>query len=267
MSNIRSVNLNDATGNPISSTSGALAVQDPQVYTQIVNQGFHQDSAVTTTLTAQAVAGSTTLSFTSAVGFAVGSFIEIDNTATGDSESHHPIITAIVGTVITLDSPLDRTYEIGDIVTLAIHNLNVVASIGAAESFYIAPHTGDKWHLTRILIEMTMDTAGDNALFGDLPSLTNGIALRKYDGTTGLFNTFTVWKNNGDIATDVYDVSYIARSDNAGSFGINIRGTFTRSGGIVELDGTAGDYIEVLVQDDLSGLISFKAKCQGHFVI
>ncbi len=43
------------------------------------------------------------------------------------------------------------------------------------------------------------------------------------------------------------------------------RWTFKEAGVIVRLDGAAGDYLEFLVQDDISAKIDlFESKLQGH---
>ncbi len=62
----------------------------------------------------------------------------------------------------------------------------------------------------------------------------------------------------------MYDVTYAARSGGGGAYGTNARGTFKNAGAVIYLDGDLGDYAEILIQDDLSGLTSFRIKAQGH---
>lgn len=252
----------DGYGNPIKSLDGAVNIHDADIHTRIVNDRFRQHTTPSTTLAVDAAAQATSITVTSAVGFAVGDFLHIQN---GTIETTHPQITAIVGAVFTLDRPLDNPYSIGDTVQKTLQTMNVVGTLASPQSFKVQPYSTDVWHLTRILIEMTHGTAGDNGLFGDLPALTNGVLLRRYDGTSGLYNTFTNWKTNSDIVTDMYDVTYSSRSGGGGSYGTNARGTFTNAGAVVRLDAAAGDFLEILVQDNLSALASFRVKAQGHY--
>jgi hypothetical protein len=253
----------DGFGNPIGSLHGALDIHDADVHREIINKQLKQDTATTTTFSVAASAGDTQINLTSAAGFAVNDYLHISN-ATGEENVLHKI-TALAGTVATLDMPIDRDYAIGDSITKSLVNMAVTGSLASPLSFKVEPRSGDVWHLYRILIEMTHTTAGDNGLFGNLPELTNGCVLRRYDGTTGTYNTYTNWKANGDLVTDMYDVVYAARSGGGGAYGTNGRGTFKNTGSIVYLDGTAGDYAELLIQDDLSSLTSFRIKAQGHF--
>ena len=210
MTQIRNINLHDGSGNPIGSLSGALNIHDADVHTKIVNSQFSQTTATTTTFAAIATAGSTSITLTSATGFAIGSYLDIYN-ATQEELTKIQIIN-LVGSVVTLDRPLDFTYAIGDNIDKSLVNMNVIGTLASPQAFHVQPFGSDVWHLKRILIEMTHSSAGDNGLFGNITALTNGVVLRRYDGTTGVTSTFTNWKTNGDIVTDVYDVTYAARS-------------------------------------------------------
>jgi len=255
------ISLHDGLGNPINSYRGAVNTHDADVHREIINQQFHQHTATVTTFAVAASAGDTQIELADATGFATGNYLHL---ADGGVEHPHPKIT-LSGTTATLDRPLDYSFAIGDPIVKALVNMNVIGSLASPQSFKIEPLSTEVMHITRILIEMTHGTAGDNGLFGDLTTLTNGVVLRRYDGTTGTTGIFTVWKNNSDIVTDMYDVTYSARSGGGGAYGTNARGTFKEAGAIVYLDGSKGDYLEVLIQDDLSGLGSFRIKAQGHY--
>lgn len=261
MSLVRNVNLHDGLGNPIGSLSGALNIHNADVHRYIINSHFEQHTATTTTFAVAATAGDTSITLTSAAGFAIGDYVHLEN---GSFEPVHPKITNLVGTVATLDRPIDYSYAIGDNIIKTLINMNVAGTLASPQSFKLQPPTDQVWHIARILIEMTHATAGDNGLFGNLAALANGVVLRRHDGTTGQNNTFTIWKTNSDMVTDMYDVVYAARSGGGGAYGTNGRGTFTNAGAIVYLDGAAGDYVEILIQDNISTLASYKIKGQGH---
>ena len=261
MSQLRTSYTYDAAGNPIGSFMGSINTHDAHVHREIINHQFEQRSTtVTTTFAVASSPQDTAITVVSSTGFTVGDYIHITDTF---NERTNPFIISIVGNVITFNKPLDYGYAIGSIVEKTVINMNVDGST-TRQSFIVEPPTGETWHLMRILIEMTHTTAGDNGLFGNLAKLTNGVLLRRYDGTTGIYNTFTTWQTNSDIVTDMYDVVYTARSGGGGAYGTNGRGTFERAGAIVFLDATAGDFLEIYVQDDLTGLDSFTIKAQGH---
>lgn len=263
MTQLRNVNVHDSLGNSVGSLNNALDVHVKDVHYTLINAQISQDTATTTTFSIAATAGDTSINLTSATGFAIGNYLHVFN-ATGE-EPVKLLITNLVGTVATIDRPLDNSYAIGDTITRTIINMAVAGTLAAPEAFNVKPGAGNIWHITRILIEMTHATAGDNGLFGDLGPLSNGVVLRRYDGATGTYGTYTIWRSNNDIVTDMYDVVFAARSGGGGSFGTNCRGTFASTGAVVRLDGTAGDFLEVLVQDSLIGLDSFRIKAQGHF--
>lgn len=259
MSLIRSVYLHDGEGNPISSLNGALDIHDSHVHTAPVNQYLHRHKIVTTTLSTAIVSGDYVINVVSSVGMNIGDKIQIAN---GAEESTFPEITLIVGNALTLDRPIDFAFSIGDTVDVVEIDMNEIATQASPYSYKVAPSVGVVWHLQRILLSMTHSTAGDLGLFGNQTRLTNGVVLRA--NISGQNYTFTTWHKNADIKDDMYDVEFDVRSGGGGTYGTTGRGSFNKIGVTVRLDGTAGDYLEVLTQDDLSGLLTFRIKAQGH---
>jgi len=257
------VALHDALGNPINSLDSAIDVHLADVHDRGFNRRFRRLPGTSTTFAANAAAGATAITVASAAGFAIGNHLEISS-ATAE-EIVLPVITNIAGAVITLNQPLDNAYLIGDSVALATVDMSVLGTLGAPVSYVVAPNAGDIWHLVRINIEMTHTSAGDNGLFGNLAALTNGVILRVFNGGTGLYSTVTNWRSNSDMVTDFYNVTYAARSGGGGAFGTNGQFSILNSGSIIVLDGDNGDFMEVLIQDDLTGLSTYVIKAQGHF--
>jgi len=261
MSHLRKTSLIGTNNEDIESFRGALNTHDSDVHHSFVNNYFHQHTTATT-FAVNAPAGSTQITLTSAVGFAVGDFLHIQD---GGYEIVHPRINVLVGNVATLDRPLDNAYVIGDGIQKAILNMAAVGSLAAPQSFKLIPNTGEIWHIETITLDMIHSTAGDNGLFGNLAPLLNGVCLRFYSGATGKFITITNWHSNSGISLDMGGINYIARSGGGGSYGTNAIGNFKfQTGSVVYINGTAGDYIEFLIQDNLTGLTSFRAKAQGH---
>ena len=115
--------------------------------------------------------------------------------------------------------------------------------------------------VTRIMIYIQDATVMDDAKFGGLTSLLNGVVLRKNDGViTNIWNI----KNNGSFGLHAYDTAYTDKAP-AGSYGFRARNTYAgqdKHGTTIRL--APGEKLEVLVQDNLVGLQFFYMMAQGH---
>lgn len=168
---------------------------------------------------------------------------------------------------ITLDSPLDYAYTTAGGCSLRNSNLNVNGSVTPV-IFSVSPKNlaaGTKWDITRMLFQIVDDTIMDDAKFGGITALTNGIVVRKKDGTYK--NIFNI-KANSDFALHAFDIAY---SDKAptGSYGFRVRRSFNgfdKNGVVIRLSADTEDELQVIVQDDLTGLTKFEVVAQGHIV-
>lgn len=265
------VSIKDGNGNPLSSyynettDTYVLNVHDADVHNRPVNQYFHQHTGITTTLTTATLADGSTyiIDVASTVGFVVADHVQID------ADNHQGIkyqILALTATTMTLDSYVDSVFPIGAIVAAVEIEMNVLGTIATPEEFIIRPNPGQIIHITRILITMTHGTAGDLGLFGNLAPLTNGVLLRA--NVNDQYGTFTNWKTNENMKSDMYDVDFNTRSGGGGTYGTSGRGSFSRIGVALRLDGkngaVDGDFLELYIRDDLTGLLTFEIKAQGH---
>ena len=64
---------------------------------------------------------------------------------------------------------------------------------------------------------------------------------------------------------DQFDVLYLPKVG-ASNYGVWARWSWWKSGVALKIDGTAGEKLEMLVQDNLTNLVSFHAKASGHVV-
>lgn len=269
MSHLRKTDIRDGEGNPLSSYyHGAtgeyvLNVHNADVHGIPINQPFHQHTGTATTLTVAVNpdGSDSTITVASAVGFAVGDKIQI-----GGDDNHTGIkyeILLIVGTVFTLDSRIDFGWPIGAEVEKVLTNMNLVGTLATPQEFIVKPNATQVVHITRIIIEMTDATNGDLGDFGGIAGLlTNGVLIRA--NVNGQYGTFANWKSNGEIKGDMYDFDFDFRAGGGGVYGFTGRGSFSRIGVAVRLDGAVGDFMEIYVQDDLSPLLTFTIKAQGH---
>ncbi len=251
-----------SSGEVISSLQNAINVHNADVHRAIFNDFVHRHTGTNTTLSAQATAGDISLSVNSTTGFAIGDYIHL-GPLTGSLEPVHLRVTAIVaGTTLTLDRPLDHTWAASTLVTQTVVNLaSTAGTLASPISYKYWAYPGRVEHVKRFIISMTHTSAGTDDNFGNLSALTNGVVLRVQ--SDGVVSTYTNWKRNSDLILDMFDIVY---TDKAGpsSFGLRGNGEFNPIGSIAYLDGNQGDYVELLVQDNLTALTSFRVKVQGH---
>lgn len=259
-----SVKLFDGFGNPIKSFNGAVDVHDADVHSVPVNEHFHLHTGVSTTLAQPASAGDTSITVDSVIDFVAGNDIQIQD---GVIETTFPKIKSIVGNVFNLDRPLDNDFAVGDIVDQVTINMNVIGTLASPVSFKVIPDANQAWHITTITLSLTHTGASDPSKFGDIvDGLANGVILRAYNASTGKYRTFTNWKTNDGIGLDFGKVDYIPKvggGDNATFATANIKFI---SGAVPTINGVDGDYLEILIQDNLSSLLTVYAKVQGHIV-
>lgn len=238
-------------------SKGAMNIHVKHVHTRPISSFFHRHVGAVETLTVASAKNANQITVSNAAAWAVDDRLDITNG--GDSEPTEPEIIAIAANLITLDRPLNNAWPIGSNVQKIDENMNVVAP----QSFRVTVPIDESWHVETIILNMVMSTDGDDTKFGDLDRLTNGVVIRSYDGVTDSYYTFTNWKDNSEIAFNM-ETQYNPKTG-GGKFGFNGIGQILgRTGAVPELRGQEGDYLELLVQDDLSGLFNFRVKLLGH---
>ena len=259
--------MNDGFGKPLSSYYNSatdtyqLNVHDADVHNQPVNQYFHQHTGLTTTLTTPTLADGTTyiIDVLDTTGFLVTDYVQVDG---NNHEGIKYQILALTATTMTLDSYVDIEFDVGAVVSQVEIEMNSIGTLTSPQEYVIRPNTNQIIHITRIIMTMTHSSAGDLGLFGNLSPLTNGVLIRA--NVSGQYGTFTNWKTNENIKSDMYDVEFDTRSGGGGTFGTSGRGSFWKIGVVLRLDGSKGDFLELYNRDDLTGLLSFEIKAQGH---
>jgi len=217
-----------------------------------------------TTLSSQANPEDKTLTLTDTTGFVDGTHVGVFSAENPDVFYLGTQLGAPVGNVITVDTPIDQTLQINSAIATTTINMAVDGSV-TTQHFQIGPvgvGSTQIVDITRILGHILDSSAMDDGKFGGIPALTNGIVLRKNDGV--IFNYWNV-KTNADLALICFNFNY---SDKApgGQYGCNFRNTFagqSTHGVVIELLPT--EYLEILIQDDLTNLDEFKMMAQGHF--
>lgn len=235
-----------------------IAIQDQ--HTLIVSNYLDIDLG-TTTLTAGLSIDDIVVNVAGGHGVVAGNLLDIVE----NGRFYQGIVVSVLVDALTMDTPLDFAFTTSAIVRIGNHNLAVDGSVTTVVS-KTKPPAGVKWDITRVMVHIEDDTAMDSGRFGGIAALTNGVVLRMKDGTYQ--NIYNV-KTNGELSQRSYDLRYDEKAP-AGVFGLTSRTTFagpSKHGVTIRLDGDTGDEIQLLIQDDLTGLDDFHIIAQGHVVL
>jgi len=225
-----------------------------------VNDYVHRHGAATTLAVAVST-GDTSVDVLDASGFSVGQFVHF-GAEIGHTEPIHSQITAIAVNNITLDRPIDNNFQIGDEIEEVIVDMSTdIGTLVAPISYKYYPRKDTVEHITILILSMVHAGAGDNSKFGDLVALSNGVVVRGL--INGVIRTFSNWKTNDDVILDMYDLVYDAKSG-GGKFGTRARTLLEELDVKIRLNYAKGDYLEVLIQDDIQALTSCRMRVQGH---
>lgn len=241
--------------------NGAIPVniQDQTTPPILVYMNQVQGTAV---LTANFTINSYNITINDSTGITVGDYVgvfskEYNMFYTGN-------VLAVNGLIVTMDTPSDFNFTIGDIFQCGIKEMNVDGSITPQIfSLRADPNLDITVDVTRIIIHITDNVVMDDEKFGGLTKLNRGIVLRRKDGTyQNLFNV----KTNGEFGELAFDKTYDFKAP-AGFYGFTSRLTFAGSNkmGVAIRLGQDED-LQLIIQDDLTDLNTFRIMVEGHVV-
>ena len=251
--------------------NGGIDVNIQDQTTRPLQLFFTKAIGAPTTLSANVVIESRTISLTDATNFNIGNYVGIFSGASGERRFYFGEVLAKAGNDITLDSPIDFAFIAGDNVISTIRELGDVDGSVTPQVFSIGPFGegggagGFEIDLTRILIKMITDNAPSFPSFGDIAGgLDIGLVLRR--NNSEIDNIFNI-KTNGELTNLCYDLTFYSSLNPSGVNGIGARMTFggqSKHGVVIRL--AAGESLELVIQDDLTDLLSFRVVAQGHIV-
>lgn len=217
-------------------------------------------------LVTTAVKGSYTFTVSSGHGIVQGNYVTISNTDL--KRIYICKALAVVGDVITTDTPLNDNYVILNTTVRRFSiDMNVDGSITPV-IFGITPTVDIAIDVTRVILAIISTNKASYNSFGDIAGgLTRGVVLRvvKADGT--IVNYFNV-KDHADLSNLSYDLQYYEESNPQGVNGIASRITYSgqeKHGVVIRL--RQGDSLQLLIQDNLTTLVRFHASASGHVTI
>jgi len=227
--------------------------------TDIIDLYFHQELN-TSTLSAPSVVDARTFDLTAGHGAVVGNFLEISEDV---HVSQFEILNVVTNT-ITVDCPIDHAFTTSAAVRVSNINMAVDGSVTPVV-FQIDPIPTQEWDIVRVILVINDGTAMDFTTFGGIPALTNGCCIRyKNSVRENIFN----WKSNGDFINRSFDYAILQNTgQNQRSFVSRCTFAGTSKRGVAaRLEGSKGDELQVIIQDDLTDLTSVRIIAQGHEV-
>lgn len=136
----------------------------------------------------------------------------------------------------------------------------------ASAIFSIQPSAGVSYRITRLMISIG-DGNGFNASgYGAGNALTTGIQVRVQNdsGTLVDLTDGILVKSNAGWGEHCYDIAHNEFGQGAANEIVNVRWTFAKSGQQLRLVGSNNERLEVVLKDDLTGLIHHHFKVNGY---
>lgn len=239
----------------LNQTNGALDVllQDPENVS--VNYYFYQLKG-TTKPTQSYTTGSSVINVVSPTGAIQYNVINIKT----PTKFYQGLIKTISGNNITINPKLNFDITTDTIIEFGDYNMNKNGSVTPIEYILETP-TNASWHLKTMNFSILDQTEMDDAKFGGITALTNGISLEKEDGIT---EHYWLVYSNGGFEEQGYTTKYSSKAP-AGYYGFNGRKDIMEvNGTIVKLEN--GEKLKLIVNDDLTGLNKMTFTVNGHIV-
>lgn len=147
-------------------------------------------------------------------------------------------------------------------------NANISGSAGTPNIIKIQPAPGEIMRLTRMIILIRDSKAGFTTdAYGALGTLGVGIEARVQNNTSTLIDLTdgVPIQTNGNWGKFCYDAEvYPADQGNTDTY-LRVRWTFEKAGYPIRLIGDNNERLEVLIQDNLTGLVEHYFHVQGYY--
>lgn len=131
------------------------------------------------------------------------------------------------------------------------------------QNFTFGPPSNETWIVSRLIIHIQDNGVLDSGKYGNNINLTKGISIQlvQQNRIYNLTNGNPVFYNN-DWGRFNYDLDLV--DFGTGDQSINIRWTFSNSGTYIKLDGSKGERLQIVVNDDFTGLTDHTFNFQGY---
>lgn len=204
-----------------------------------------------------------TLNLFSGHGLTGGEILMMYDHISGGDRYYTGNVFSVDGDIITMDTPLSFAFDVTNTTVFHIQfEMNVDGS-ETTQTFLINNPFETAADITKIIFLIRSTSDMDDSLFGSLPELEKGIVLRKVISSSENVNLWNV-KNNGEFG--MIGSKKFQEKAPSGEYGMQIDLSYAgmeNHGVCLRLN--QGESMELLIQDDLTSLTSFRSIIQGHF--
>lgn len=219
------------------------------------------------TLYANTTLGDRGMNIVSGTAVATGHMVELFENG-NVFQAYVSNVAADVGfDTLTIDVPLPFAFTIaGATGWVGVRNAAVDGD-ATDVPFTLIPPAGHIWDISRLHFYILDQTAMDSSLFGGITALTSGVVVRVYRSDT-VYEHLAVFHHNAEF---FYKNWYSSWGSNVESGYYSLVsdllfGNEQNDGALLRLDGTKGEYLEVLVADDLTDLDLMKLYAHGYIL-
>jgi len=214
------------------------------------------------TIAVDTVVGNYTVELTDSTGFIANSLIKIEEEFDETPTTFYAEVITNVANVLTLDRPLDRAFTTNALVNRENFLLNVNGSVTPV-AFAYKNSFEKSVNVTRILFNMVTTNPATFNGFGDIaaPGLVNGIEFRKKNAD-GTFTNYFNAKTNNRLQLLMFDVDFFDGGNPQAVNGLSGRLTFEKLSSPIILN--KDEELQILVQDNLSSLVTFEVVAEGN---
>jgi hypothetical protein len=258
----QTVLVDKVTGKPASiEANGGVAVNLQDQHSEFISAKLCKTIAAVT-LSSGMTLGTRTVNLVAGHGAIVGEMMNFKQAGRLTQAK----VLVVAGNVITIDSPIDYAYTTAATVVRTSAEMNVNGAVTPVE-FTVTPPAGIVWDITKITVHIEDNAAMDDGTFGGIVALTNGVVMQHRNG---IYKHILNAKTNGELAEIARMMEYVAKPPSGTGYSANFWYAFAGQnefGITLRLDGTTGDTIVMIIQDDLTTLSAFRVVVMGHVVL
>jgi hypothetical protein len=251
----------------IQESTGNVNVHDADSHFNLLNLHARRDTGVFTTMGAGgAAAGVSVFDVTTGAGSLFSSDDRIVIEEGIISESNTLRIFSINSDTLTVDVPLENTYTASAEVRKVEIDLSLAnGTITTPVIYEIAPPVSDVFHITETKLYIEDGPQPGIELYGGIPELAAPIVFR-FETTLSGNRDILKLRSNGDMKEyfGPPNVEFIPKIGGGDYATIGHWRLEEQTASIIRLDGSVGDKLKIIIQDDLTALTWHELVVLGH---
>ena len=212
-----------------------------------------------TTLASNVFIDDETITVSDSTGIVPGMAIGVSN----DNDLIQSLVASVSGNVVTLSSPLDFDFSIGDSVVFGDWDFSSANGAVTPVVFYVHVPKNSQYDFYSVTLTIEDNSVMYESTFGGRTSLSRGLVGRLVDGSS---KTFLLVTNNAGFRENGFTTSYGGMVPSGTYSFSGIKNIRTVNGVALRIDGRTDDYLEFIVRDDLTGLSKMAVSVHGHKV-